>query len=119
MAKAELLGKCQINRKLDNDFSGILEYLDRLVRADRLKQHPFRSHLRRRSWTLRRTLAGVHFRLEGKAVKKQPGLAGILYMELSGDAGLAIFRRLDAACQLLLIARGQIPWRGLEAHFDQ
>ena len=40
----------------------------------------------------------MHLRLEGKAVKRQSGLAGILYTEFSGDAGLSIFRRLDAAC---------------------
>lgn len=85
--------------KLNNDdCSGVLEYLGRLVQSVRPKQHPLGSRLRRRSWKLRRILTGVQVRLEGKAVKKQPGLAGILYTELSGDAGLAIFRRLDAAC---------------------
>ena len=94
-AKAELLGKCRVNMKLDNDdCSRILEYLDWLVRAVWPKQYLLRS----RAWKLR-TLAGVHLRLEGKAVKKQTGLAGILYTEFFGDAGFSIFRRLDAACQ--------------------
>ena len=35
----------------------------------------------------------------GQAVKKVTGLAEVLYTELSGDAGLAIYRRLDVACQ--------------------
>ena len=94
------MGKCRVNMKLDNDdCSGLLEYLDWQGRAVRPKQYPLRSRLRRRAWKLRRTLAGVHLRLEGKAVKKRPGLAGVLYTEFSGDSGLAIFRRLDAACQ--------------------
>ena len=94
--------------KLDHDdCSGILEYLDRLVRAVRPKQHPKKSRLRMRAWQLRRTLVGIHLRLEGKAVKKLAGLAGVLYTELSGDAGLAIFRRLDAACQSAVKAAAQ------------
>ena len=65
--------------KLDvDDYSGILEYLDRLVRAVWPKQYAVRSLLRKRAWKLRRVLAGVHVRLEGKADKKVTGLAEVL-----------------------------------------
>ena len=52
---------------------------DRLVRAVWPKQYPLNTRFCWPAWKLKRTLVGVHLRLEIKAVKKKTGLAGILY----------------------------------------
>ena len=47
---------------------------------------------------LRSILKGIHERMKNFACRRFQGLAQLLYTEICGHGGLAIFRRLDAAC---------------------
>ena len=77
-------------------YAPLLETLTRLKSA--IKPHKMPSGRRRRRAVLLKSILGVVAeRAEAHAISKSPGLAGVLYTEISGHAGLPIFRRFDAA----------------------
>ena len=77
-------------------YAPLLEALSKLKSA--IKPHKMPSgRLRRRAKLLKSILGVVAERAEAHAISKNPGLAGVLYTEISGHAGLPIFRRFDAA----------------------
>ena len=54
------------------------------------------SRVRKDARRLRSILKGVHGRMESFACRRFAGLAQLLYTEISGHGGLAVFRRMDA-----------------------
>ena len=77
-------------------YASLLESLSALIEAI----HPSsfkRPKLRKRASDLKSILKGVADYCEAHAVSQRPGLARVLFTEISGHAGLPIFRRFDAA----------------------
>ena len=75
--------------------SAILEILSRLVAAVNVDKFP--SRIRPRAGTLKTILEGIFECLEAHAIRKRPGLARVLYNEISGVAGLPVIKRIEAA----------------------
>ena len=116
--KDELVSKCRIRMKVDDDgtgYSSLLELLQQL--RDAVKPSRFQGRLLERAALLESALQGVVDVAEVFARQKEAGLAKILYAEFSGHAGMPIFNRLNkafaAASTTAAVRRSApLPYRG-------
>ena len=96
--RKRLLNKCRVQMKVDDNgsYTALLEGLHDLI--DSLRPAKIQGAKRReRAVLLKSILKGVSDFCESHAISQRPGLARALYTEISGHAGLPIFRRFDAA----------------------
>ena len=84
--------------KMDDSssYAPLLEGVNKLVDAIRPSKFPC-AETRNRAALLKSIMKGVADFCESHAINQKPGLARALYTEVSGHAGLPIFRRFDAA----------------------
>ena len=85
--------------KIDDsgDYADVLGTLRRLKDAVKPNKKP--SFLRRHARDMEDLLRGIYDRLEAHAMAKRPGLAKILYSEVSGQAEIPSLKRIDKACR--------------------
>ena len=76
-------------------YATLLDALNDLV--DALRPAKVKAELRNRAILLKSILKMVADYCESHAISQRPGLARALYTEISGHAGMPIFRRFDAA----------------------
>ena len=96
--RRRLLLKCKSHIRIDDvgPFTNILDAL-RLLR-DSVVPDKCPDGRRDASVILRSLLTGLYEKMETHAKKKAPGIASIVSNELSGHAGVPMFRRVDASC---------------------
>ena len=81
----------------EGDYSVILDLLRQLKK--RLRQSLFPSSVRDVVVLLRTILSGLYQRMEAHAIKRLPGIATMLFTNLSGQADLTILNKVDKACR--------------------
>ena len=97
--RRELQSKCLLRIKIDDtgDYIDILGTLRRL--KDEVKPNKRPQWVRRYARDMESLLQGMYDRLEAHAMAKRPGLAKILYSEVSGQAEIPSLKRIDKACR--------------------
>ena len=97
--RRELQAKCLLRVKIDDsgDYLDILGILRRLKDVVKPRRRP--QYLRRHARELETLLEGMYDRLEAHAIAKRPGLAKVLYSEVSGQADIPSLKRIDRACR--------------------
>ena len=97
--RRELQAKCLLRIKIDDtgDYLDILGTLRRL--KDAVKPDKRSRRVRRFARDMEGLLEGIYDRLEAHAMAKRPGLAKMLYAEVSGQADIPSLKRIDKACR--------------------
>ena len=96
--RSELLDACDFAKKMGDShhlYGPALGCLSRLAAAIRPKKFP--GVVRERAQKLKKMLTGFYKRIEIKAINRVGGLCAVIYDEISGEAGSALFRRVEAA----------------------
>ena len=97
--RRELQAKCLLRIKIDDsgDYLDILSTLRRLKDAVRPSKRSNR--VRRFARDMEGLLDGIYDRLEAHAMAERPGLAKMLYAEVSGRADIPSLKRIDKVCR--------------------
>ena len=97
--RREALDACDFARKMGDSYllyGPPLGCISRLIVAIRPKRFPS-GNLRSRAQKLKRLLSGLYSKMEVKAINRVSGLCAVIYDEISGEAGSAMYRRVEAA----------------------
>ena len=109
--RKQFLARCKAHIEIDDvaPYHHILEGLVFLKNAVTPRKYDSQSQRRQTAKRLRNILEGTYERMKSMAKGGYSGMAQLLYTEIAGHGGLAIFRRMDAAvraCERVQVVGG-------------
>ena len=109
--RKQFLTRCKAHIEIDDvaPYHHILEGLAFLKNGVMPRKYDSKSQRRKTAKRLRNILEGTYERMKSMAKGGYNGMAQLLYTEIAGHGGLAIFRRMDAAvraCERVQVVGG-------------